>query len=124
AEVEVEAVRIEGPFRRGAQPQIVIHAFGGFAVRRVADAADPIQVRPRAHRPYFAEASGLDVLDRALVHRAATPLRAHLHDTVVGAHGLEHRTAFVDAGGQGLFDIYVFAGLAAVDGGQGVPMIG
>ena len=82
-EVEMETVFVEGAFWRRAEPQIVIDTSGRLAVRRIADAGDPIEVNPAANETDFAEFAGMDEIDGVFEMRAAAPLRSHLHDTIV-----------------------------------------
>src|SRR5439155_15399422 len=49
---------------------------------------------------------------------------AHLHHAVVLARGLHHLAAFVDGDADRLFDVYVLAVLARLNGHVGVPVIG
>src|SRR2546425_9431263 len=52
-EIEMEPIRIECPLRRGPQPHIIIHPCGRRAVRRLADAWQPVQVRPPPHQAHL-----------------------------------------------------------------------
>jgi hypothetical protein len=51
-------------------------------------------------------------------------LAPRLHDTVVPLGGGDHCPTFGDRQAERLFDVDVFARLASVDGGQGMPVIG
>src|ERR1043166_3233274 len=85
AEFEMKAVRVEGPFRGGAEPGIVVHARGWLAVGRLADALEPIQVSPPAHQTDFAEFAGADEFGSLENMFATQPLRPHLDHAVVPA---------------------------------------
>ena len=54
---------------------------------------------------------------------AVPPLRAHDHDAVVLAGGLDHPLAFVDEERHRLLDVDVLAGGAGHDGVQGMPVV-
>ena len=51
-------------------------------------------------------------------------MRAGLDDAVFGARGVDHAAAFEHGQRQWLLAVDVFAGLAGVDGGQRVPVVG
>src|SRR5262249_29037586 len=121
--VVMEAVWIEGVFRRGPEPEIVVHAGGRLPIGLVTDAL-AVAGDPAAGERHFAQLARAHELRRAGDVGGAAPLRADLHHALVFAGRLDHAPALNQVVGDGLFDVDVFAGLTGPDGGQGVPVIG
>src|SRR5690349_25165030 len=65
----------------------------------------------------------MDGGDGAVEVQAAAALRAMLDDTVVFLGGFDAFAALEDVVADRLFDVHVFAGLAAPNGDQRVPVI-
>lgn len=124
AEVEVEAVFVEGAGGCGAEPEVVIDAGGDGGVGGAAGVLDPVEVGPAADLADFADLSGADQFDGFGIVLAAAPVGAHLGDAIVAAGGIAEDAAFADGGGEGLFDVNILASLEGGEGGDGVPVIG
>lgn len=119
----MEPVLVEWTQGRRAEPHVVIHPCGRVGIRRVTDIGDPIEVSRAADLAHLSDLPGLDHFHGFAVMVAAAPLGSHLADAVVARGGVAHGAAFGDAGGEGLFDIDVLAGLEGGDRGQGVPVV-
>ena len=73
----------------------------------------------------FAERAGLDDFhDAAVGGPVVVDVIAHLRDALVLESRGHHGTPFADGIGEGLLDEDVLAGLAGMNGGQRVPVIG
>jgi hypothetical protein len=122
--VVVELLAHDGGHGGGAGPEVVVDIAGdGSGLGDFADgfagaefgAVDPF---------YFAVAAVLDIACAFLDGGTGALLCAGLDDAVVLAGGVDHLSAFPDGVADGFFDIDIFAGFAAPDGEQGVPVVG
>src|SRR5205823_8912247 len=73
---------------------------------------------------YLADAAAANEVGRLLAPGGRAALDTALNDALVAARRLDHAAALGDAKRQRLLDVDVLAGLAGVDGHQGVPVIG
>jgi len=118
----MKAVRVEGPLRRGPEPEIVVCALGDGRVFFDPDRVAP----PKAQGP-----GHIHVADEALMKqpdgladvRLRPALRPMLNDALVPGSGLDHLAALEDVMRAGLLDVDVLTGLATPDRGQGVPVV-
>lgn len=112
-----------GTQRGRAAPEVPVKPFGRLGIRR-APVAIGVIVCKRPHQTdfaglaFFEKLIGLDVVMRD------APVRIDLHDAAVVAGGFDQGPAFVDGMADGLFVIYVGAGVAGGDGNEGVPVVG
>ena len=60
----MEAVLVERPLRRRAEPHVVVHAGGRFAVGHARDVAHPVLVSPRLDDADLAEGAALHEVHR------------------------------------------------------------
>ena len=121
--VIMEAVDIKGPFRRGPEPDVVVHRRRRVAVGRVADRRTQLAL-PGIDFAHFAEFSRFQEFDGALEVRRAPVLRAHLADPLVFAHRISDPLSIVDRLRQRLFDVDIFPRLARQDSDPRVPVVG
>src|SRR5262245_1257928 len=108
-----EAVRVERPHWRGAQPHIPVQPVRRIAVGWRANAVGRLIAEiPCPYESYFAESPAANDLDGPLIVIAGALLGADLDHAVVFSRGLNHLATFVHRDRNGLFDVDVFAGLA------------
>ena len=121
--VIVEAVLGEGLHGGGACPEVVVDASRHRLLFGVSDRVPPFVAKP---------AREVNVSNQAVPHLlhsfdnrlAGAAVRAVLHNPVVLLDGAQQLPAFPPVVGERLFDVDVFARLAAPDGLQRMPVVG
>ncbi len=121
--VVMEAVLGEGLHGGGACPEVVVDPRGHRFLVGVSDGVPPFVAKP---------ARKVDVSNQAVPHLlhsfdnrlAGAAVRAVLHNPVVLLDGAQQLPAFPPVVGERLFDVDVFARLAAPDGLQRMPVVG
>ena len=111
------------PLRSWPLPKVVIEMFGNGCWFALADCATAAGVK-RARREYLTNDSLAQLLHRLHHHRVASALVTHLHVALVLACCRYHEFGLGGVMAARFFNVDMLAGLAAKDGGRGMPKIG
>src|SRR5690606_41489031 len=96
SKVEVKSILIEGSFRGGTEPELVVHTSGRLAIGHFGHGLHPALVSPDFYKSDFSEHARPDDLERfAIVWAAALPLSRM--NSLAGLYmRLNHTTALLD----------------------------
>src|SRR5262249_40020467 len=120
--VVVKAIPRERLQRRGAGPQVVVHAVGHRFDGRSANRVAVLEAQS-ARQVDLAQRAGLQMPDR-LDHRGGGPaLRSVLDDALVLVRGTDELASFPQIVGAGFLDVDVLASLARPYRHQGMPVV-
>jgi len=119
------AIPIVRHLPRRPQPCFPVHAGRGRAVGRIADALGPFVLNMEgAHSRDLAQSATADILRHLAKHGRRAPVQTRLTNPLIPLYRLNHRPPLGDAQRDRLLDIYIFPGLAGMDGLQRMPVIG
>lgn len=111
----MEAIRVEAPRRRRAEPRVVVHARRRVAIGGPSNGG-PHLINPGLDLADLAELPGGDVVHGAAKMLRAAPLRADLQDALMLACRLPNELPLLNRLAERLLDESVLARLAGLHG--------
>src|SRR5581483_5507755 len=122
AEVEMDVDRVIRPPACRAKPQIPVQL--GRRRLLLAPAIGEVGRVPDLHMRYLPDLAVADIFGGDFGVGVGAALRADLDHAPVFVGGVYHRLAFLDGLAGRLLAVDILAGLAGVDGHDGVPVVG